>query len=962
MRILLSKPVAICLICINLFFMITVQANYVRGQDSAIITGTVRDEDGNQLSNASVLVLNQAGAVVRRSTTDSQGKFSLTLDQEDTYFIYALLDRSDTTGIDYVPSLSTTYVQVGSTTSLTFVLKRGASLYLDGNVRFVESTETADQYRFTVMRPDGPLGDNLVTTYGSRTDLVKWLDFNERLVVIPANTAVIITIFAQNIRAHVSDTFTIEGKTAHFNLSQGETLHVDVTEYSLNSNLARLRQMLDSAFSILSEAEHAGFLVAAERQDLLDAYGLVDSSLASIKTGLYDESFAKMRGAYISISKTENYLGGLFQISSQTVLLLPFFFMFIASALAHLITERESSIEIAMPRRKTLSLSVNLLITVIIYAVLFFSFYSLFPGSHIASQTWLVLSAFLALIVRQFASVVLPRIFSEKVSQLRSIQFGSAIIVAFSMAFRNLRRRKLRTILSLVNMTVLIFGFITFTSISPSYGLITQPLRPAIPTDALLIRSVPPYSSLSFLSLPSSFITWLQGQQDVFLISPKAENIPLVQPIGSLYTNASEEILVLGVVGIRPCPELIFTHLHRIVTEGDYLRDDDDLGILINSNLHRILKIGDKLHGFGKEFVIRGFFDPKALEILGDVDGQPFIPKRLDPAAGPLPLRGDQVIIINYDTALTMPNVVISRVNVQLENPSPEVYSNFARMVTLITEYRVYISHPGSLHLQLLGRFIEEKGAGLVPFLMVLVILNISTSMSSTVEERRSEIATVSSVGLNPAHIAALFMAEAVVIGFTGGGLGYLLGILGYRSVSNTFFGMLQVREKVSVEWGVIALILSNFTAILASVIPSTRASMITTPSLMRRWRPGEAMKPSTTTQTWITDLPLKIIPRELEPFTRFVLERLHESDFVSEVRLEGRVTERGPLRRISFKYLDTAYLTLGSVNEILIQPAIGDYFGVELRCIPSMKREDIVRKTATDVRKIIFEWGARTS
>jgi len=382
----------------------------------------------------------------------------------------------------------------------------------------------------------------------------------------------------------------------------------------------------------------------------------------------------------------------------------------------------------------------------------------------------------------------------------------------------------------------------------------------------------------------------------------------------------------------------------------------------MSSTLRRILNVGDKLYGFGKEFVIRGFFDPAALETLVDLDGLPFIPKRLDPIAGPQLLRGDQVIIVNYDTALTLPNVVTSRVTVQLRNATAEGYSSFAWMIVLGTGYRVYISHPDSLQLQLLGPFIEEKGAGLIPFLMILVILNISASMLGMVHERRNEIATLSSVGLNPTHIVALFMAEATVIGFIGGGLGYLLGILGYRLVPNTFLGTLLVREKASAEWGLISLVLSCSTAILASVIASMLASTIITPSLMRRWRPEEDKKLIKTGQPSTVDLPVKVMPRELDEFTRFLLERLRQDSMVSDVRAEEEVTERGSLRRIMFRYSDTSTLA-SSTNQIIVQPTIADHLSVELRCLPSTyKREDILRKTAADMRKMILEWNARRS
>jgi ABC-type lipoprotein release transport system permease subunit len=437
------------------------------------------------------------------------------------------------------------------------------------------------------------------------------------------------------------------------------------------------------------------------------------------------------------------------------------------------------------------------------------------------------------------------------------------MVAAFSMACRNLRRRKTRTILSLTNIAILVFGFITFTSISPGYGLVTQPLRPSLPLDALLVRDEPVDSDNPFVPLPASFLPWLESQPNVTVISPKAENTPisfLAEPLDYLYSRAGASMMVYGILGVVPSLEANLTLLNRTVVEGDYLKDDDINEVLIASSLQERLEVaaGDKLYGFDQEFTIRGFFDRRALESLMDIDGRTIIPYWIDPDAGPTPCPGNVVIILLCEKALTLPRVAISRVTVQLENP--EDYSPLAQIIALTREYRGYISHPGSLYLQSVRSYVEEKGAGLTPILMLIVMLNIAVSMLGSVRERGDEISSLSSVGLNPTHIATLFIAEAVVIGFVGGGAGYLSGVFGYRVASNTLFGALQVREKVSAEWGLVALLVSGCTAILASLIPALRASTIITPSLLRKWTLRQSVKPRDEGQPWMIDLPIKLM------------------------------------------------------------------------------------------------------
>jgi len=950
-------------------FLVPTQLVSAQGQESATLTGKVLDENNEPIPNAIVRALGPR-YTQGQTTTDSSGRFQLLVNREGWYSVYAMCDRSGTPGVDYVPSLWRTYMQLGSTATFTFTLEKGASLYLDGELRFVESSKPADYARFTVTNPNEETldGKYLVYTYGSDTDLVRRFGFDERLIVIPADTEVAIKVDASITSPRVSHTFTIKGTPGYFRLSHGEKLHIASMEYVLGYSYKKMKQTWDSAFYLLKDVEHIGFLVSAERQDLTDSFSLIDASLLSTRRGLYDEAFAKLRNAYILTSLTKERLQGLVQISSQSALLLLPFFMFIASSSTYLITERENCIEMFSQERKRFSLSINLVTSMLLYSILVGTFYLANPGCRLVDQSVFHIAAISIFVLGQFAVTALPRALSEKKPEGRSIQFGSAIIIAFSMACRNLRRRKLRTVLSLVNMTILIFGFITFTSISAGFGLVTRSLRPSIPQHAILIRDRLLTSDDPFLPLPSSLLTWLKNQPNITLVSPKTENIPAMS-LGYLKTRSGNRFLIKGILGISPSVEANFTHVDGVITEGDYLQDDDLRGILICSSLARTLEvdIGDKLYGFDREFVIRGFFDEKQIESLKDVDGQFLVPRYVVPVEPPIiaPCSGDEVVIVTYNTSLSLPRVVMSRVNVQLKDPTPQEYSEFAQIIALSREYHVYVSHPNSLYLQYLGSYVEEEGAGLVPFLMVLVMANISTMMLGLVSERKDEIASLSSVGLNPTHIAALFVAEATVIGFIGGGLGYLLGILGYRTALTTWFGMLQVREKASAEWGLAGLLLSGFAAIIASVIPALKASTLVTPSLLRKWSISEEERPKDTGQPWVLDLPVKLTLRELEPFVGFVQRRIRgESSkgmisYVTEISLKEEQKGNGPLKRLIFR----AYIPQSeewSENELVIQRTEGkDHFEVSLLCMPSKNSYDIVHNTAAAVRDLFFEWNA---
>jgi len=961
-----------------LFLIIFVAESSVidtQAQKKAILTGIVLDDDGSPIIGANVTLLtSDRHFFVKRVKTDSVGRFYVSINKEGSYLVYVTYDNKETPGMDYVPERWRTWLSLNSISSRQFVLKKGASIYLDGQVRHIETNKAAINYQFTVLELKESSGKNYWTgpirEYGSFSDFVRALGFDERLVVVPADTEVKIRVRA-NFPAKYSQTFILAGKTGYYKLSQGETLHIDIREQNIISNIEYVKEILSSGFSLLDKCLTTGFLVEVERRDLFKAYDAIEESLFLLKKGAFDQSFAKLRSAYILAIESENTLKGLIESSFKSLFPLLFLFLIVAFASAHLIVEKSICLEITAGDKRLL-IPITSIMEIVLYILLCSFFYLVFPGCHLVPQLTYISMGILIYIAGKTATFLFPRLVHEEESKDQPIQLKSAIIAAFSIGSRNLRRRKVRTAINLISIMIFIFGFITLTSVSPRYGLSKIMLKSILPVNALLVRDVP-YGGYvgEFISLPNSFIEWLESHPNVTLVSPKAENSPVSfdSPLGYLYSSSGGRMTVLGVIGIIPSREENITGVNLILDEGNFLEDDDPKGILISSSLRESLKVdvGDKLYGFGQEFVIRGFFNEDALSKIVDIDGRIYLPyykpSVLEGEAETLPCPGDDIVILNYEKALTFPKVSTSRVVVQLSNIKD--YETFAEIIAFTYNYRVYVSHPRFLVMYLLGEYIEEWGIELIFPLMVLVMLNIGMSMFATVNERKNEIASLSSVGLNPTHIAALFIGEALIIGFIGGGFGYLLGILGYRLAF--ILGGLQVREKISAEWGLVSIFISVLTAIIASLIPALHSSTIITPSLSRRWSIRKHEHPIKANIPWVFDLPIRLAPRELEPFITFIVKRLQEegefiSSRVGEVKIKKELSEKWTQIKISFEY----YLPEKggrTKNDIIIQK---EKEGYDLKLISIAERSrahsnDLVYRTASYVRKLILEWSAAT-
>ncbi len=967
------------------FFAVFILVPASGQQGYSIISGRVIDvQSGEPIQNATIMILGYYrdpryyGDAPRRTyvkSTDSLGFFSVNVEPTAGYAgfwynVYALCDREETIGVDYVPAKWSTYLEVGSQASFIFLLEPGASLFLEGEIRFVESPNPSYSHKFMVLSPSGKpvVSSYSISQYGMVSDITN-LHLNQSLAIVPAEKEVIVKVGASVSSPSIYREFIVDGKVGFFKLAQGASLHVDIREYCFKFNVAKVRENIDSAVSLLQDAEDAGFLVQAERQDLLEALSLVDRSMVSMKRGSYYESFATLRSAYLLTTETTSRLQGLFGVSSQSAPILTFFFVFIAIAATSLVLEGGAGLEVTVKEKHFITIPIRPLIMTAVYASLLGLFFILFPGCRLTPLTTFIGIGVFSLLVGQVALMGLPHLLAEKKTEGRYIAFRSAVIAVFSIACRNLRRRKMRTTLSIITVMILVFGFITLTSIAPSYGLVSRSLGPSkVSADALLIRAhVENPTEVLFNPLPSDFLPWLERQPNVTLVAPKAENFPREMPLGNLYTSSNALMFVQGVLGIVPSIESKLTRINSTVIEGEYLQDNDYDGVLISLSLAARLgvKVGEPLYGFGKRFFVKGLFDSDQMEKLLDLNGNLMIPIRSYGPAGYGPCLGDEIIVTTFETALTLPSVAISRVIVQLNDPKDLL--DFARTIALVYEYETWVSFDGTLYARYVGSYLEEKGLESIPFLMSLVLLNISLTMLGSVNERRPEIATMSSIGLNPTHIILLFMTEAAVLGFVGGGLGYLLGISGYRMATIPFLGGLQVREKVSAEWGILALLLSITATVLASAIPAIKASTIVTPSLLRKWRLEETGSPKEAGRPWTIDLPVRLRPREVDTFVSFIQKRLQSVtagplEYIEKLKREDADTGEEPLKRLSFKHFYSEGKSLGTTNELIVSRSVGkDYFDAKLVSLPLRGIRESVHKVVTYVRRLIFEWNTMT-
>jgi hypothetical protein len=227
--------------------------------------------------------------------------------------------------------------------------------------------------------------------------------------------------------------------------------------------------------------------------------------------------------------------------------------------------------------------------------------------------------------------------------------------------------------------------------------------------------------------------------------------------------------------------------------------------------------------------------------------------------------------------------------------------------------------------------------------------------MLNSLYERRNEIENLSSVGLNPAQVSAIFVAEASITGFIAGGVGYLLGLSFYKGMSILNIG-LQVHQKVSAVWSVASIGLA-ISAVLTGAYAALKNSVVITPSLTRRWRIDQEV--GGFQEPWRVTVPIKLERSEVEPYVDYVYNRLkklqkHPVHVTSWIEVYD--IENGKKVRFIYKSQLATTGNVYTINELLVEPLENDEYGVHLE---SLGEREWVHLAGSLIRRITMDFSS---
>ncbi len=491
--------------------------------------------------------------------------------------------------------------------------------------------------------------------------------------------------------------------------------------------------------------------------------------------------------------------------------------------------------------------------------------YNVHPAFELAYSPMVVVLAFFIIGLSLMVTLIIFFRFEEEMILLQrhashkrpsEISHWKAFVAAFFLGVSNLRRRRLRTILTCLTLIILTFTIMSFTTVKSSRKANKLLFQAQTPYAGLLLKS------FNWQSLPRQAETALSNNEFGDRITTARiwlEGRSMTRPVQVPLYNNGRHVELQGLIGMTP-REKDITGLDTVLTSGRWFVDDDRYAILLEENTAARLGLGDaavnEIFLWGIKFTVIGTFAGSRFDTLTDLDGEPLTPvtfpqetsTEISETEQEALEAGDdvrsmqsryrhtpahQIAIIPAGTLYAMGGALKSvavkpSAAADVQKIAPVLVERFSLPLFAGDKDGVWFFSPSDT--------LSYSGVPNILIPLILSIFIVLNTMISSVYERKNEIAVYTSVGLAPSHVSFLFIAEAMALAVISVVLGYLLA-----QVSAALFSTTPYWAGITVNYsslaGVAAMLLVIVVVLVSVIYPSRVAAKIAIPDVKQTFK-----------------------------------------------------------------------------------------------------------------------------
>lgn len=497
--------------------------------------------------------------------------------------------------------------------------------------------------------------------------------------------------------------------------------------------------------------------------------------------------------------------------------------------------------------------------------------YNVHPAFELAYSPVVIILAFFIIGLSAMVSWILFNRFEGEMKRLQrignrgtdgEISLLKAFSASFFMGVSNLRRRKLRTMLTCITLTILTFTLMSFTSVKNIRQHFKLIYNDTASYQGLLLKQ------LNWTSLPEQAFNSIQNAMaSEMLAAPRGwletEDRTRTVKIPAVFQDRHFE--ANGLIGLSH-QESDISGLAKFITRGRWFSPDDRHAVLLPERMAEKLGILDKEPGniqitlWSIPFTVIGFFSGDAFDRFRDLDGESLTPvtfpdevfqqtteaeidamesgqdtKSFQTRYTHIPF--DQTMIIPYSTLMSLGGSLKS---VALAYHSLSTIKKHTFQMVDRFGLWLFSGEKDGVYVYNASDTLNYSGIPniIIPILIsVFIVLN---TMIGSVYERKREIGIYTSIGMAPSHVSIIFIAEALSYAVLSVVTGYLLA----QTVAKVFAGT-ALLNGITVNYssmaGVFSMAMVILVVILSAIYPSRIAAAIAIPDVDRAWEMTKA-------------------------------------------------------------------------------------------------------------------------
>ncbi|MBD3252758.1 FtsX-like permease family protein [Candidatus Pacearchaeota archaeon] len=399
----------------------------------------------------------------------------------------------------------------------------------------------------------------------------------------------------------------------------------------------------------------------------------------------------------------------------------------------------------------------------------------------------------------------------------------------FLLSLNNLKRRRLRSWLTMIGIFIGIAAVVSLISLGQGLQNAITGQFETLSTDKLTIQNSgtgfgPPGSTV-IEKLTEHDLRVIERVRGVEIAVPR-----LVRVVKLEYNDAASFNYVGDIPQEKEKMELVYSAMNMEAEEGRLLKPSDLGKVVIGSNIAKETTF-DKEVELGKSIVIQG----QEFEVLG-------ILKR-----GSSFQVNDIVVMLNDDVKELLEiddeiDIIIAQIekNEDIEEVAARVERAMRKDRGLDEGEEDFSVQTPLQSLEVVNQVLGTINAIVVGIAFISLLvggIGVANTMYTAVLERRKEIGTMKAIGAKNSDVLLIFLIESGLLGLVGGIIGILIGeglAFGLSSAANSYFGNQIISVDLSIPLNLSVLTFSFLLGVLFGAIPSYQASKL---------RPAEALR-----------------------------------------------------------------------------------------------------------------------